>query len=327
MPKRNDSRTRSQVVTPRRRKITNRRSDTKARLKVADIAAAMSAFVKPVAIVLAIVLVIVGYNVLAGSRAFQLRRVTVADVSGGLRDEVEQTVRRAIGQNGLLDVELSGIRQKVEAIPRVRTATVSRMLPDGIYVRVVERQPVVLVRRESGPREGKLVWLDDDAVEVGEYPDIKGESGNLKDIPPIAKGFAEGLRSQALVAEDRERVALYKQLQHEFTQGSESLWNMIDQIDLSFTKDVNLHLAHPPVMIHVGSLDFRPRFERALQVLHSIQQGDSELPTKYRVQDVGRLIQNAANISFIDAAKSERIVVNFATPGVQKSAKQEPKAK
>jgi hypothetical protein len=74
-------------------------------------------------------------------------------------------------------------------------------------------------------------------------------------------------------------------------------------------------------------MDFRKRFERALQVLRSLQQGDSELPNKYRVQDVDRLIKNASNVNFIDAARSERIVVNFASPGGKKQAKQEQNKK
>jgi hypothetical protein len=319
---------RGQVITPRARKIPNPRREPPRRINIGEIFGSVLAFAKPIAIVLVVIGLIVGYNVVASSRAFLLRQVSVADAAPSLRDEVEQTVRRVVGQNPLLETELSLIRQKVEQIPRVRSATVGRILPDGIFVRVVERQPVVLVRRESGAREGKLVWLDDEAVEIGEFLELKVEAGpDGQTVPPVAKGFAEGLRSQALVAEDRDRVSVYRQLQREFSQGSSPLWNLIDQVDLTFTKDVNLHLAHPSVMIHVGSMDFRKRFERALQVLRSLQQGDSELPNKYRVQDVDRLIKNASNVNFIDAARSERIVVNFASPGGKKQAKQEQNKK
>jgi len=219
-----------------------------------------------------------------------------------------------------MEVDLSSLRQKIEAIPRVRTASLARVLPDGIFVRVVERQPAVLVRRESEA----LVWLDEDAVEMGEFSEVKSSNSKSREtpeIPPIAKGFAEGNRSQAALAEDRERIALYKQIEREFNEASSSLWGLIDQIDLTFIKDVNIRLAHPSVLIHVGSTDFRKRFERALQVLQAIKQGDSELPGRFRVQDIDRLIQNASNINFIDAARSERIVVNFATPGAQKAGK------
>ncbi|HWN98093.1 MAG TPA: FtsQ-type POTRA domain-containing protein [Blastocatellia bacterium] len=281
------------------------------------------AFAKPAGLLAALVVVIVGYNAMASSRLFQLRRITVSDASAPLRADVEQAVRRVVGQSRLLDVDLAILRQKVEAVPRVRTATVARVLPDGIFVRVAERQPVVLVRRESE----SLIWLDEDAIEMGDFTTVNLDpaTAEAREVPPVAKGFAEGNRTQAAMAEDRERIAVYKQIEREFREGPNSLWNLIDQIDLTFTRDVNLRLAHPPVMVHVGSTDFRKRFEKALQVLHAIKEGDSELPGRFRVQDVERLIQNADNINFIDAARGERIVVNFATPGAQKPVRQEPK--
>jgi hypothetical protein len=187
---------------------------------------------------------------------------------------------------------------------------------------VIERQPAVLVRRESEA----LVWLDEDAVEVGEFSEVKLPGASSKpgasEAPPIAKGFAEGNRSQASIAEDRERIGIYKRIEREFSEGPNPLWNLIDQIDLSFIKSVNMRLAHPPVLIHIGSTDFRKRFENALQVLQAIRQRDFESLSRFRVQDIDRLIQNADNMSFIDAASGDKIVVNIATPGA-KAVRQE----
>jgi len=321
-----EPRSRAQVVTPRgSRRVQRRGPRQNPFLSVRKTLRAGAAFAKPAALLAALVLAIVGYNAMASSRLFQLRRVTVSDASPALRVDVEQAVRRMVGQNRLLDVDLATLRQKVEAVPRVRAATVARVLPDGIFVRVVERQPAVLVRRESD----SLVWLDEDAIEMGDFTDasVDPKTGEAREVPPVAKGFAEGNRSQSAMAEDRERIAVFKQIEREFREGSAPLWNLIDQIDLTFTRDVNLRLAHPPVMVHVGSTDFRKRFEKALQVLRAIKQGDSELPGRFRVQDIERLIQNADNINFIDAARSERIVVNFATPGAQKAVRQETKKK
>jgi hypothetical protein len=310
------------VVTPRGSRRVQRRGPRQSPLlSVRKALRAGATFARPAALLAALVLAIVGYNAMASSRLFQLRRVTVSDASSGLRADVEQAVRRMVGQNRLLDVDLAILRQKVEAVSRVRAATVARVLPDGIFVRVVERQPAVLVRRESD----SLIWLDEDAIEMGDFTDVNldPKTGEARDVPPVAKGFAEGNRSQSAMAEDRERIAVFKQIEREFREGPAPLWNLIDQIDLTFTRDVNLRLAHPPVMVHVGSTDFRKRFEKALQVLRAIKQGDSELPGRFRVQDIERLIQNADNINFIDAARSERIVVNFATPGAQKTVRQE----
>ncbi len=272
---------------------------------------------------------IYGYNAVAGSKLFELNRVEVNTKSDGLRKDVEETVRRAVGQSKLLDIDLEAIRKSVELLPRVRSATVARALPDAISVHVTERQPVVLARRESG----QLVWVDDDGVEMGDISDFRSEgskdgSGERAAIPPIAKGLSEGKRSSAAVADDRERIALYKEIEDGFKKEPNPVWGLLDEIDLTFIRDVNMRLANSPVTVHVGGQDFRNRFETAIQVLAAIKQGDSELLSRFRIQDPERLIENADNINFIDVARSDRIVLNFSSPGREKIAvKQETNKK
>jgi len=318
---------RNQVVSPRApRRLDRSRSRQRSTIDLRDIFRNAAAFARPGALLAGVILVILGYTVLANSRLFVLHRVTVSDAEQGLRADIEQMIRRNVGQTRLMDVDLTALRQKVEAMPRVRGASVARVLPDGIFVRVVERQAAVLVRRESET----LVWLDEDAVEMGEFSEVKAvpsKSDSASGIPPIAKGFAEGTRSQGAIAEDRERIVIYKQIEQEFSEGPNPMWSLIDQIDLTFPKSINLRLAHPSVQIHIGSTEFRKRFQKALQVLQAVRQKDSESLSRFRVQDIDRLIQNADNISFIDAAYGDRIVVNIATPGAQKAVRQETKKK
>ena len=169
------------------------------------------------------------------------------------------------------------------------------------------------------------MWLDEDAVEMGEFSSFSSnsKSGEGPDIPPLAKGFAEGNRSQAALSEDRERIALYKKIEREFREEPNPVWELLDEIDLTSTQRVNLSIKRPHVLVQVGGADFRKRFERALAILQATERGDSEALSSFRVQDVERLIQNAANIDFIDASSSQRIVVNFATPGAVKPSLQQ----
>lgn len=317
-----DPKVRNQVVTPRSsRRLDRTRARKRSAIDFGKIFKVAATFARPAAGLIAVVLLVVGYNALADSKLFLLNRVTISDAGPILQRDIEQIIRRSVGQTGLMEIDLSILRQKIESMPRVRGATVARVLPDGIFVRVVERQPAVLVRREAET----LVWLDEDAVEVGEFSEVNSGSGanpGSGDVPPIAKGFAEGNRSQGAIAEDRERIAIYKRIEKEFSEGPNPLWSLLDQIDLTFTKSVNMRLVQPPVLIHIGSTDFRKRFERALQVLQAVRQRDSESLSRFRVQDIDRLIQNADNISFIDAASGDRIVVNIATPGA-KTVRQE----
>jgi cell division protein FtsQ len=276
-------------------------------------------FARPAGVVAVIILLIAGYNALANSSLFDLSRVEVNDTSASLRAEIEQLVRHSVAHTTLLNVDLASIRQKVESLPRVRQATVARMLPDAISVHVVERKPSVLVRRESGG----LVWLDDDAVELGEISTASPEakSGGASEIPPIARGFSEGARSSAAAAEDRERIELYKQIRRELGEGEISLWNLVDEVDLTFPKNINIRLAASPVTVVVGGKDFRHRFDTALQILEAIKRGDQDALARYRVQEAERLIANADLINFMDASRPERIVLNFS--GTEKPFRQE----
>ena len=60
-----------------------------------------------------------------------------------------------------------------------------------------------------------------------------------------------------------------------------------------------------------------------------VKRGDADLLSRFRVQDAERLIENANRISFIDAAREDRIVLSFSTPGTEKTVRQEnrPEAK
>jgi hypothetical protein len=317
-----EPRTRAQVVTPRTSRKINRTRSRKSKAGAANIGNAFKSaatLAKPAALLAVVVVMIVAYQALANSHLFEVRAIEVSNAGPALAQDVEQVVQRAVGKTKLLGVDLGAIRQKVEQLPRVSRATVSRVLPDSIHVRVEERKPTVLVRRESGA----LVWFDADAVEMGEFSDLKGGEGH--EIPPIAKGFSEDTRSQAAISENRERIALYKQIEREFNEAPNPVWNLVDEIDLTFTKDVNLRMAKPAVTVHIGSKDFRSRFEMALQILGAIQRGDGELLSRFRVANVERLIENSDHINFIDAARPDRIVLNFATPGTQYAVRQEQK--
>src|SRR5262249_37736285 len=96
-----DKKERQQVITPRARKVRRARVEKRRVIKLGDVIAAVSSFAKPIALVTGVVLLIVAYNVLANSRAFQLRTVTIVDAAPSVRDDVDQIVRRIVGATGL----------------------------------------------------------------------------------------------------------------------------------------------------------------------------------------------------------------------------------
>ena len=311
--KKNEPKKRVQVVTPRRR-VAKPRSRKTSSINVGELLRSSTALAKPAAVLLGLILLIVGYNATADSSLFDLRRVDVSGVSSDLQPAVRQVVLTTVNQARLLSVNLATIKRKIEDLPRVREASVARMLPDGLYIHTVEREPTVLVRRQSR----SMVWLDQDAIEVGEL-DIKHGS----DVPPILKGFSEGNRSPAALSEDQERIALFKTIEREFKQ-ADKLWDLIDEIDLSLPRRVNLRLKSLPVTIVLGGEDFRNRFETALKVLGAAEEGNSALLSRFGVRDPEQMIRNRDRLIFMDTSRPDRIVYSFSSLGSDKI--QEPAA-
>jgi len=91
-----------------------------------------------------LILLIAGYNAMADSSLFDLRRVDLSGVSSELRQEVKQVVLSSVNQSRLLSVNLTTIKRRIEEMPRVREASVARVLPDGLYIHTVEREPAEL---------------------------------------------------------------------------------------------------------------------------------------------------------------------------------------
>ncbi|MEW6210123.1 MAG: FtsQ-type POTRA domain-containing protein [Acidobacteriota bacterium] len=304
--RRSEPRVINQVVARRKPRRASARPQPRSRADLSELLRSARFFAKPAAILVVGALLVIGYNALAGSRLFEVRKVEVSGASESLATDIEHTVRRAVGQTRLLYLDLATIKQRVEAITRVRSATVARALPDAIHISVTERQPTILARRESQA----IMWLDDEGVELGEITSF--DAG--EEVPPIAKGLSEGARTRAAEADDRDRIAIYKQLHTELGEA----WKLIDEIDLTFPKNINVRLISPPVTVVLGGREFRERFDMAHQVLSAIRLKDTDTLGRFRVQDPERLVENADNISFIDVSRSDRIVLSFSTPGREK---------
>lgn len=275
-------------------------------------------FAKQISVFLVLIALVIGYNVFASSKIFNLKRIHIVGAAESLRPEIEQTVTRTVNTQKLLDVDLNQIRDKVEAIPRVRIAWVVRTLPDALRVEIEERQRAVLVRRHNS---GALVWLDQDAIELGELSSFG--PAEASSIPPIANGFSEGERSKAAVADDKDRITIYKQIERDLSSGPNPLWSLVDEVDLAFTKDVHLHLARPPVTVHVGSQDFRNRFQTALQILDAAGRGDVEMLRRFTVPDPESVINNRDRITFVDTARVKHIVVSYSSPSAERAPRQD----
>lgn len=97
-----------------------------------------------------VTLAVVGYQTVTASNFFEVKSV---DISGADRVSVED-IRRIVTSDtqktGSWNADLPELRQKIEKLPFVKFAAVSRVLPNGLKVVVNERVPIAVVKVSTG---------------------------------------------------------------------------------------------------------------------------------------------------------------------------------
>ena len=116
-----------------------------------------------------------GYT-FANSTFFDLMEIRLYGNVAVDRDELIQLTGLRIGANMLL-IYPGQVRQSVLSHPFVRTASVTRSLPNRIDIEITERSPFVLVYSES-----RFLILDDEGYCMMEVSDQVAESWNLPRI-------------------------------------------------------------------------------------------------------------------------------------------------
>jgi cell division septal protein FtsQ len=229
------------------------------------------------------VLLFFGYRAAASASFFQLRKVEVQGTAKASVDSVQAIVRRDVATMGVWKADLKEISNHLERLLWVRSAIVSRVLPDGIRVRISERVPRVVVRLAGG----RLVWVDDDAV-------LLGEMRPTDQMPQFfLRGWSED-DSEAARAENLERVKKYLEVQRLWD--GNGMAERVSEVNLLDTRDIRAQLAGDDSQIEVrlGSQDLGKRLQQALEVL-----------------DEQRQTSRGPFISYIDLTLGKRAIVGF----------------
>jgi len=210
---------------------------------------------------LVLITLIVGYRFAAGAALFQVHTIDVAGATRTSAEEIEGLTRRAVSRTGVWRADLDAISRELSHLPGVRRAVVSRVLPDGLRVRITERVPVAVMRNS----EGHFIWVDDDGVALGEMkPDDQMPAFFLR-------GWNEDGTEDAR-QENVERVKKYLELLHEWSAAG--LAERISEVTLIDFRDLRVQLAGKDSQIEVrlGSQDPGPRLKIALDTLDEYRQ-------------------------------------------------------
>jgi cell division protein FtsQ len=227
----------------------------------------------------------VGYRAAASASFFQVKTIETRGASRASVDDIRNAVRRDVSETGVWRADLQQLSTHLEHLPWVRTAVVTRVLPDGIRVRITEREPKAVVRTAAG----RFIWVDDDAVYLGEM-------AATDQMPAFfLRGWNEE-DSNAARAENRDRVRKFLELQRDWS--GQGIAERVSEVNLLDLRDVRVQLAGDDSQIEVrlGSQDLSARLSKALNVL-----------------DTQRQTARGPLISYIDLTQGKRAIVGLIT--------------
>ena len=179
---------------------------------------------------------------------FEVKKLSV---SGLKHIEENQIIAKAgfdVGTN-VFSINLDGLRKRVEELQWVRHATVERVLPDQIIIKVIEREPIGLARINGEiyqfDLDGKI--LDPDPIRDSSFPILDGlrADGDKDNLP---------------------KVLTYKKILEDLGP------NSLSQIHINARGEVIVVSSSDPVLVNLGTTDFRSRWIKYIQMKPQIEQ-------------------------------------------------------
>ncbi|MEQ1646562.1 MAG: FtsQ-type POTRA domain-containing protein, partial [Pyrinomonadaceae bacterium] len=166
------------------------------------------------------------YSGATSSDFFNVRAIDIRGIERTPMEDVKRVVSSEAEKPGVWNADLGEIKAKIEKFPFVKTVAVSRMLPAGIRVDVVEREPAAVVRLNSGD-----YLVDTEAVVLAKAPATE------KKFPVVLQGWDES-KTVTAMPDNIARLKLYQKMLDE--------WKQFDLV--SRVKEVNLQNARDPIV-------------------------------------------------------------------------------
>jgi cell division septal protein FtsQ len=163
------------------------------------------------------------YQRVAASDFFGVRKVEVTGVERASKQNIETLVRTETERSGVLRADLLDLKTKVEKLPFVKLAAVTRVLPVGIRVQIVERVPQAIV-----VKGGKQVLVDADGETLA-LAENKEES-----LPFVMLGWDDAKTEKAW-KENIERVKIYQKMLNEWRVAN--LASRVESVNLADLRD------------------------------------------------------------------------------------------
>lgn len=168
-----------------------------------------------------------GYRTVTASEFFNVKKIEVRGVTFASKNDIEKIVAASTERSGVWNAELKEIKEKVERLDFVKSAAVSRVLPDGVRVQLIERVPKAVVRLANGD-----FWADDEGFLIAPV----GKSASLP--PFVLRGWDES-KSDKAAKENLSRVKLFQKMLEEWkTFELDKRVKVVDMTDLTKPKAI-----------------------------------------------------------------------------------------
>ncbi|MFO0617809.1 MAG: FtsQ-type POTRA domain-containing protein [Polyangiaceae bacterium] len=216
------------------------------------------------------------------SPRFNVKTITVEGAGKLTPESIAKAGNVAVGQN-VFSVDLDQAKKLIEKEPYVAEATVTRKLPNTISIKIVERQPAVLVALEDklylATQEGEVFkeLAPEDVYDLPVVTGIKAETA-LKD----RDGLTLLVRRALDIIDEANKTNIVKRYP-------------IQEVHLEIDGTSELVVGREGISIHLGNPPFKGKLEQADRVLAEIQKRKS----------------NASVIFLDDDGNSDRVVVRM----------------
>ncbi len=167
------------------------------------------------------------YRNATDSKFFGVRSIDIRGTDRTAVEDIRRIVASEVEKPGVWNADLGEIKAKIEKFPFVKTVSVSRALPAGIRVDVVERVPAAVVKMSSGD-----YLVDGEAVLL-----VKATAAD-KNFPFAMQGWDES-KTEKATPDNIARIKIYKKMLDE--------WKQFDLV--SRVKEVNLSNPRDPIAL------------------------------------------------------------------------------
>jgi cell division septal protein FtsQ len=196
-----------------------------------------------------------GYRTVTASEFFDVRKIDVRGVTHSSKGDIEKIVSAQTEKSGVWNADLKDIKDKVERLDFVKLAAVSRVLPDGVRVNVIERQPKAVVRINGGD-----FWADEEGT-------ILALVGKTDERPPfVLRGWDESKNDKA-VKDNQLRVKNYRKMLDEWkTFDLAARVKEVNFSDIDEPKAV-IEDSGLPISIDLGKEDFGKHLQKGIEAI------------------------------------------------------------